>query len=236
MVYGCLSPAKLEVFFLEILEGWLLYWPDVGFFFVLFFAWDYMPPAQGPEGEFLLSHSMPWASLWTTVCLGERRTEDLCSLLPDGSQRPLKFLLKIPAGLNINICRFKVRWHHCISHILTARLKPLLLASSPEVHATFEVWFNRFPHWERVAILHLAPHVCRKGLCCLTLLSHAIQPTKAQYMLIMQWASKSEWRSKPVMLIILCTDFLQDWGLRKVTCLLSKQDLLFTTVVNKLVG
>lgn len=51
---------------------------------------------------------------------GDRRTEDGCLLLPDDSQRPLKFLLKVPMGQNINICRFKVRWHHWIAHILTA--------------------------------------------------------------------------------------------------------------------
>lgn len=101
-IWMFLSPTKLGIFVLEILEGWLLYWPDVDFFS----PWDFVPPAQGSEGEFPLSHSMPWACLWTMVCLGER-TEDLCSLLPDGSQRPLKFLLKILAVLNINICRFR---------------------------------------------------------------------------------------------------------------------------------
>lgn len=59
-------------------------------------------------------------------------------------------------------------------------------------------------------MLHLLS-TCSKGLCCLTLPSCAIHTTKAQYMLIMQRACKNEWRSKPVVLIILYTDFLQDW-------------------------
>lgn len=185
MVYGCISP-ELGIFFSEILEGWFLYWPDAGFFLSFCMGlyatcsglWRGVPPEPQHAVGLPVDHGVP----------GERRTEDLCSLLPDGSQRPLQFLLRIPAGLNITICRFQVRWHHCISHTLTARLKPLMLACSLEVeplrfglaglpqgkdcHATpgpSPLAVKAFVAW----LFHLVPFIQQKHRTCLLCNGHA---------------------------------------------------------------